>query len=183
MPPADDVPAEPERQVTRVAAYALCIQDGRILLCRIADGYWSGVGQWTLPGGGLDFGESPRDGALRELTEETGLTGEIEGLADVLSWSGRWIHPRDGIDEAYHGLQIVYRTRITSGELRDEADGSTDQARWFTRAEAAALPLVELAAVALRLGFDATLPEVRMERDIPHVGVRDLRNANPRSVK
>ncbi|HEX6656334.1 MAG TPA: NUDIX domain-containing protein [Candidatus Limnocylindria bacterium] len=52
--------AESARRVTRVAAYALCVEDGRILLCRIAPGYWSGVGAWTLPGGGLDFGESPR---------------------------------------------------------------------------------------------------------------------------
>ena len=154
MPPADPAEeAEPERSVTRVAAYALCIQDGRILLVRIAPGYWSGVGQWTLPGGGLDFGESPRDGALRELTEETGLQGAIEGLADVLSWSGRWTHPRDGVDEAYHGLQIVYRVRITGGGLSDETNGSTDQARWFTRQEAMALPMVELAAEGVRLGF------------------------------
>ena len=146
--------SDPDRRVTRVAAYALCIEDERILLVRIAEGYWSGVGQWTLPGGGVDFGESPRDGALRELTEETGLTGAIDGLADVLSWSGRWTHPRDGVDEAYHGLQIVYRVRITGGGLSDETDGSTDQARWFTRDEAMALPLVELAVEGMRLGFD-----------------------------
>jgi phosphohistidine phosphatase SixA/ADP-ribose pyrophosphatase YjhB (NUDIX family) len=144
---------DPDRRVTRISAYALCIEEGRILLVRIAEGYWSGVGQWTLPGGGLDFGESPRDGALRELTEETGLSGAIEGLADVLSWSGRWTHPRDGADEAFHGLQIVYRVRLTGGELSDEVEGSTDQARWFTRDEAMALPLVELAAEGVRLGF------------------------------
>ena len=154
MPPAEPAAtSEPARSITRVAAYALCIQDGRILLVRIAEGSWSGVGQWTLPGGGLDFGESPRDGALRELTEETGLVGEIEELADVLSWHGRWTHPRDGVDEAYHGLQIVYRVSVTGGELSDESDGSTDQARWFTREEAEALPLVELAAEGVRLGF------------------------------
>lgn len=146
---------EPDRRVTRVSAYALCVDEGQILLARIAQGYWSGTGKWTLPGGGLDFGESPREGALRELTEETGLTGEIEDLADVLSWSGRWIHPRDGVDEAYHGLQIIYRARITGGELRAETGGSSDQARWFTREEASALELVELAAEGLRLGFAA----------------------------
>ena len=145
------MPAEPGRRITRVAAYALCVEEGRILLCRIAAGYWSGVGEWTLPGGGLDFGESPRDGAIRELAEETGLTGEIIELADVLSWSGRWIHPRDGVDEAYHGLQIVYRVRATGGELRHETGGSTDRAAWFGMEEAAALPLVDLAREGLRL--------------------------------
>ena len=59
----------PDRHVTRVAAYALCKRDGRILLCRIGPGPWTAVGRWTLPGGGIDFGEPPADAALRELTE------------------------------------------------------------------------------------------------------------------
>jgi 8-oxo-dGTP diphosphatase len=151
MTTADPGATQPDRSVTRIAAYALCVEDGRILLCRISPGYWGDVGQWTLPGGGLDFGESPRDGAIRELAEETGLVGEIVEIADVLSSSGRWRHPRDDVDEAYHGIQIVYRTRIVGGQLRDETDGSTDQARWFTLAEAAQLPIVELVEEGLRL--------------------------------
>jgi ADP-ribose pyrophosphatase YjhB (NUDIX family) len=145
--------AGPDRSVTRIAAYALCVDDGRILLCRIAPGHWSGGEKWTLPGGGLDFGESPPDGALRELTEETGLVGEIVGLADVLSWTGRWRHPRDEADEAYHGIQVVYRVRIVGGEQRDEPDGSTDRAGWFTQGEARAVPLVPLADHGLQLAL------------------------------
>ena len=145
----------PDRQVTRIGAYALCVDDDRILLTRIAPGYWTGVGEWTLPGGGLDFGEDPRDGALRELTEETGLRGEIIEIADVLSWSDRWRHPQDGADEAFHGLQLIYRARIVGGELRPEVDGSTDEAAWFTRDEAAELSLVDLARVAVRMAFGA----------------------------
>jgi ADP-ribose pyrophosphatase YjhB (NUDIX family) len=145
---------EPARRVTRVAAYALCVEDGRILLCRIAKGHWSGIGQWTLPGGGLEHGEDPRDGAIRELTEETGLTGEIVDLAGVLSWTARWAHPVDGADEAFHAIQIVYRARITGGELRDEVDGSSDTAAWFSPDEAVALPLVDLAREGLRLAFE-----------------------------
>lgn len=141
----------PEREVTRISAYALCVEDSRILLCRIAPGYWSGVGEWTLPGGGLDFGEAPRDGALRELGEETGLAGEIVRLADVLSWTGAWTHPRDGVREAFHGLQIVYEVRITGGELRPEQGGSTDLAGWFDLEAAARMPLVDLAREGLRL--------------------------------
>jgi 8-oxo-dGTP diphosphatase len=146
----------PDRQVTRIGAYALCVDGGRILLTRIAPGYWSGIGEWTLPGGGLDFGENPRDGALRELTEETGLRGAIIEIADVLSWSDRWRHPRDGADEAFHGLQVIYRVRIVGGELRNEVDGSTDEAAWFTREEATDLPLVDLARAAVRMAFGTT---------------------------
>ena len=142
---------QPEREVTRISAYALCVEAGRILLCRIAPGPWSGIGSWTLPGGGLDFGEPPRDGALRELGEETGLTGEIVRLADVLSWTGSWTHPRDGVREAFHSLQIVYEVRVTGGGLRNEPDGSTDRAAWFALDEATTLPLVDLAREGLRL--------------------------------
>ena len=142
------------RRVTRIAAYALCLDDDRILLCRIAPGPWFGVGSWTLPGGGLDFGESPRDGALRELSEETGLEGEVASLADILDWSGRWVDPEDGVHEAFHAIQIVFHVRITGGELRNEPDGSTDLASWFTRAEAESLPLVELAEAGVRLAFE-----------------------------
>ncbi len=147
----------PDRSVTRVAAYALCVDAGRMLLCRIAPGPWTAVGRWTLPGGGLDFGELPADAALRELAEETGLVGEVEGLADVFSWSGRWRHPEDGADEAFHAVQIVYRVRVTGGELRDEPDGSTDRAAWFDLDQLAALPLVRLAWDGVRLAFGVEL--------------------------
>lgn len=153
----DAAAGPPDRSVTRVSAYALAIEADRLLLCRIAPGPWTAVGRWTLPGGGLDFGEPPRDGALRELTEETGLVGEIDGLADVFSWSARWRHPVDGADEAFHAIQIVYRVRIVGGELRDEPDGSTDRAAWWSRPELEELPLVRLAWDGVRLAFGVEL--------------------------
>jgi 8-oxo-dGTP diphosphatase len=125
----------------RVAAYALCTDaDGRVLLAHIAPSV--GVGDlWTLPGGGLAFGEAPADAALRELTEETGLRGVVDGLLDV---SDRLFRRADG-GEALHAIRIVYRVRIIDGELRDELDGSTDLARWFSLDEARQLRLGELA--------------------------------------
>lgn len=139
------------RRLTRVAAYAICLEDDRLLLCRLSPGELA-VGQWTLPGGGIDFGEAPADAVVRELGEETGLSGEITGLADVLSWSRSVAEP-GGFDGAFQAIQIVYRVRITGGALRDEPDGSTDAARWFGRVELDALPLVDLAREGVRLAF------------------------------
>ena len=139
------------RRITRVSAYAVCVDvDERILLCRIAPGYTVGFdGWWTLPGGGLEHGEDPRDGALRELTEETGLSGAIEGLLDVDSWHELYTNLA-GEREDYHGIRILFRCRIVGGDLRDETDGSTDTCLWFARSELPAGRLVDIAELAVR---------------------------------
>lgn len=140
------------RRVTRVAAYALCVDGDAILLSRIAQGATaSSDGMWTLPGGGIEFGEDPRDGALRELEEETGLRGEILELAGVDSWAGHFVDPSDGIPTDFHAIRILYRVVIVGGELRDEVGGSSDTCAWIGASELASLPLVELAWTGARL--------------------------------
>ena len=134
---------------TRVAAYALSLDNaGRLLLARVAPGY-PAAGLWTLPGGGLDFGEDPADAVLRELSEETGLTGQVVTLAFVDSLTNG---PQVEAGKAYgpwHGIRIVYRVDITGGDLRDEIEESTDAAAWFARDEIASLPRTELVDTAL----------------------------------
>jgi ADP-ribose pyrophosphatase YjhB (NUDIX family) len=123
----------------RVGAYALATDDaGRILLCRVAPSIAPGE-VWTLPGGGLDFGEAPDVGVLRELTEESGYEGEIGALLDA---SSRIFTDRRGA--SVHAVRIVYRVRVTGGEPRDEVDGSTDTCGWFTPDEATALNIADL---------------------------------------
>jgi 8-oxo-dGTP diphosphatase len=148
-------PATDPVRLTRVAAYALCTDGDAILLSRIAPGATaSHDGSWTLPGGGLDFGESPEHAALRELAEETGLEGAIVDLAGVDSWAGSFVDPSDGILKDFHGIRILYRVRITGGELRDEVGGSSDTCRWVRRSELTAMPIVELVEIGTRLAFD-----------------------------
>jgi 8-oxo-dGTP diphosphatase len=138
----DDLPPR-----TRLAAYALSL-DGRrqVLLVRIAVGY-PAAGKWTLPGGGLHFGEHPEAGALRELAEETGLQGEIESFAFVDSAVGPG-RPARG-HGPWHSLRLIYRVRITGGTLRDEREESSDKAAWHDLRAARDLPLVDLARHAL----------------------------------
>ena len=134
---------EPRKTVdrTRVAAYAVCRDDdGRVLLCHIAPSVGAGD-LWTLPGGGLDFGESPTVAVVRELAEETGYRGEVLGLFDV---SDRLFAELADADRL-HAIRIVYAVRVVGGALRDEPDGSTDTCRWLTLDEAGRLRLGELA--------------------------------------
>lgn len=69
-------------------------RDGQILLLRRAGGVLSG--QWYLPGGAVEAGESPVEGAIRELKEESGLSpvGELELIGAYRVWQyGRdWLH-------------------------------------------------------------------------------------------
>ena len=129
----------------RVAAYAIVRDAGeRVLLCHIHPAV--GVGDvWTLPGGGLEFGESPAHAALRELEEETGFVGEIERLIEV---DDRLFTRADGPDRM-HAIRIVYEVRVVDGALRDELDGSTDMCRWVTPEQARRMRLGELARRAV----------------------------------
>lgn len=128
----------------RVAAYALCRDDeSRVLLCHIAPSVGAGD-LWTLPGGGLEFGEPPAVAVIRELAEEAGYTGVVEGLLDV---GDRLFTEADG--GRLHAIRIVYAVRIVGGELRDEPDGSTDTCRWVTLDDALGMRLGELARQAL----------------------------------
>ena len=141
-------------QVTRIAAYALCVDEAdRILLARLTYPEIK-AGWWTLPGGGIDFGELPTEAVLRELTEETGLTGEVESLAGVESWVRREPSP-GGIADEFQAIQIIYRVRVTGGTLTNEQDGSTDAAAWFSRAELAEIEVVGLVEAGLRILDDA----------------------------
>ena len=141
-------------RIQRVAAYNVCMDDSaRLLMCRLSD-ITERPGAWTLPGGGINFGEHPEAGALRELNEETGYVGEIVGLLAVDSIQ-RTVRATDGLDTEYHSVRVVYRTQITGGELRDETNESTDHAAWCWREELEAMPLVELGRLGVKLAFGA----------------------------
>lgn len=135
--------------VTRVAAYCICIDAGeRILLVRLND-LTTRPGAWTLPGGGVEFGEHPEVAAIRELEEETGYVGDVTQLLAVNS------HARtDETGEPYHSVQIVYRVSITGGALRPEPPGnSSDHAAWHSRDELATLDLVGLVDFVIPYAF------------------------------
>ena len=143
-----------EAEWRRAAAYVLCRDDdGRILLTRFTQAGNPDSGSWTMPGGGMEWGEDPIETAARELEEETGLHAEIGGVVGVFS---RWYEAHEANSgNAGHVVGIVYEGRNVRGVLRTEfsrdADNTTDGAAWFTLEEACAVPHVELVAYCLGL--------------------------------
>jgi 8-oxo-dGTP diphosphatase len=130
----------------RLGAYAIVSDDdSRLLCCRIAPGYpWAGT--WTLPGGGVEWGEHPDAAVIRELTEETGLSGRIHRLIAVDSHTIDRPVSRPG---PAHVVAILYRVVDIQGELRVEQGGSTDACAWLSAADLAELPHVPLVGRAL----------------------------------
>jgi 8-oxo-dGTP diphosphatase len=139
-------------QVQRVAAYAVILRDGRILLSRLAPRLSRGE-LWTLPGGGIDHGEDPREAVVREVYEETGLPVTIGETARTFSLHlpDTWRHGRRA---DAHSLRIVYEgwVPVDAPEPRVvEVDGSTVDAAWhpLTSVQDGSLPTVSLVREAL----------------------------------
>ncbi|MFT4213399.1 MAG: NUDIX domain-containing protein [Microbacterium sp.] len=134
----------------RVAAYAVIVdEEDRLLLAHWVEGRTSA---WTMPGGGLEPGEDPRDAALREVYEETGYRAELDELLGIDS---RVIPAGQRLDAGagapLHTLRILYRAHIVGGELRHELNGSTDRAEWFPLDAVATLNRVKLVDIAQEL--------------------------------
>lgn len=142
--PAD--PQTPRRQ--RVAAYAVIVRGGHILLSRLAP-YLSATELWTLPGGGIDFGEHPRDAVVREVQEETGLEATAGPVLLVDSARKHASISRTDM----HSVRIVYDAWVAPDAPEPrvvEVDGSTVDARWHPVAHVlsgrvSTVPMVRLA--------------------------------------
>ena len=144
--------APPERQ--RVAAYALLTRDGEVLLTQMSSRTRI-EGRWTLPGGGIDHGEDPRDALRREVYEETGLRVEPRRVMDV--HATHFVGARaDGTVEDYHGIHLIFEADIDPGSREVEPhvveqDGSTARAVWIPVEKAFELDLLSAARHALGL--------------------------------
>jgi 8-oxo-dGTP diphosphatase len=141
----------PER-VQRFGAYAAATDPaGRILLAKISDGY-PGAGNWHLPGGGTDHGETPEQALARELFEETSQHGRVTGLLGISHRYDPTAVGPEGVPIDWHVIRVLFRVQVdrpAEPVVTEAAGGSTAEAAWFTRAEVDGLRLTELAREAV----------------------------------
>ncbi|MGW6287070.1 NUDIX hydrolase [Streptomyces sp. NPDC055107] len=138
----------------RLAAYAVCIEDGRVLLALSV-----GPGSertWTLPGGRVEHAEDPYDAVAREVAEETGLQAVVERLLGVDSRvvpAGERRLP--GAPELQN-VGVFYQVRVVGGAPRPEPNGDTAESVWTPLPEVARLRRSSLVDIGLDLA--RTLP-------------------------
>ncbi|MEW5989639.1 MAG: NUDIX domain-containing protein [Chloroflexota bacterium] len=101
----------------KVGVGVLVQEGGRILLVRRTMN--PEKGKWSLPAGFLDYGEDPKETAVREVLEETNLVVEITGLVDV------YFNP-PAAGQSGASIFILYSGRLVGGELQagDDADAA-----------------------------------------------------------
>ena len=134
---------------TRVGAYAVLVDDARRVLLAL----WNEGARpaWTVPGGGVEEGETPEQAAVREVREETGYDVELVRLLGEDTFTVPPGRRLDGRRRPLVSVRLVFEARIVGGELTREVGGTTDEAAWIAISEVSGLERVDLVDTALRL--------------------------------
>ena len=113
-----------------VCVGAIAVSEGRLLLVR--RGHGPAAGEWSVPGGRVEWGETLAEAVLRELAEETGLDGVCDQLVG-------WVE-RMGPDHHF----VILDFGVTVLELGQPRPGSdAAEVAWVELAEVAQLRLVD----------------------------------------
>jgi ADP-ribose pyrophosphatase YjhB (NUDIX family) len=148
-----------------VGVGAVIVDSGRVVVIR--RGRAPLLGEWSIPGGVVELGETVREAAAREAIEETGLVvdvGEPRGPESIRGQPavgpGRMLGVFDRVvlDDAgrvrFHYVLVDILCTVISGELC--AGGDAADARWVNQEELQALPIEEAAREVL---FNALTPQ------------------------
>ncbi|MGI8446709.1 MAG: NUDIX hydrolase [Streptosporangiaceae bacterium] len=136
------------------ANVAVTNEAGEVLLIRRTDN-----GNWALPGGAVDLGESLSHAAIRETKEETGVDCEVTGLSGIYTDPGHvMLYTSNG--EVRQEFSIVLTARATGGEPTPSSE--TSQVRWVT--------VDELAAYEMDPSMSLRVQHFVEHRDPPYLG-------------
>jgi ADP-ribose pyrophosphatase YjhB (NUDIX family) len=115
----NDPDAPSANSIVPAASAVVVDPDGRILLHRRTDNEL-----WSIPGGGMEIGETIAETIVREVTEETGLKVEPERLVGIYTNPRHVVAYDDG--EVRQQFSICFACRIVGGQLLERADESLE---------------------------------------------------------
>jgi 8-oxo-dGTP pyrophosphatase MutT (NUDIX family) len=129
-----DDPNAPKANSLVPSANVIVVNDqGQILMIRRTDN-----GNWAVPGGAMDLGESISDTAVRETQEETGIKCEITGLVGIYTNPHHVIHYTSN-NEVRQEFSIVFTARPTGGKLQPSRESA--EPHWISPQTAATLQM------------------------------------------
>jgi 8-oxo-dGTP diphosphatase len=134
----------PERPIVGVGA--VIVQDGRVVLIRRR--FEPLAGQWSLPGGTLELGETLEAGTAREMLEETGLVVDVGPVIEVFDR----IMYDDARRVRYHFVLVDYLCWPVSGEL--SAGSDVDDAAFVAPADLRRYELTKKATAVIERGLE-----------------------------
>jgi ADP-ribose pyrophosphatase YjhB (NUDIX family) len=129
----DDPDAPPANSLVPSVNVAVTNDAGEMLLIRRSDN-----GNWAMPGGAVDLGESLSQAGVRETKEETGIDCEITGLVGIFT-DPKHIILYTSNGEARQEFSIVLTGRATDGEPTPSSEST--EVRWFDPANVPALQM------------------------------------------
>lgn len=130
----------------RVGVGAVVVREGRVLLVR--RGVPPSMGLWAIPGGGLRLGESLREGAEREVFEETG----IRIRAREIIYTGETVHRDEAGRVRFHYVIVDFAADYLEGEVNGADDAL--EARWFYPSELSGIAATKSTrTLLLEIGF------------------------------
>ena len=104
------------KQFKHLGAYGLIIKDEKIVLIKKVGGPYNG--KLDLPGGTIEWGETPEQTLIRELNEEVGIDVIKYELFDANSIIFEWIH-KEELERGHH-LGIFYKVLDYNNELLED---------------------------------------------------------------
>jgi 8-oxo-dGTP pyrophosphatase MutT (NUDIX family) len=122
----NDPQAPPPNSLVPAAGVLAVDGDGRLLVQRRRD-----TGQWALPMGKMELGETPSECAIRETQEETGILVGVTGILGIFSDPGHIVAYGDG--EVRQEYEIIFLGSPLSGAPR--ANDEASEVRWVTAGE------------------------------------------------
>ena len=148
-----DDPAAPKAN-SIVPAVSVVVPDdqGRILLIRRVDNNY-----WSIPGGGMEPGESVRQAASREVSEETGINCEVTGLVGIYSNPRHVAAYDDG--EVRQEFSICLTARVLNGSLRTSSESS----------EVRFVPVADIAAYNIHQSIRMRISHYLEDRATPYI--------------